>query len=500
MIHQSPSSDDWSLGRIISACWRYKWRGSFVCLLVIAAAGAALYIMPKVYASEAKLFVRLGRENMGLDPTVTAGNTVDVTATRDTEMNSILEHLRSQTLLEKVLETTDPAFTQLSAVDQQLAVRKLQQSISVDSPRGSTVIVLHLEGLDPVEAQGKLETFIDVYLADHIRINRNLRSHDFFEAQSKLLKQQLGDARNELRDAKTTAGIASIEGHRASLEGQIDKAELKLQETDASLSAVAAERRSLERSLQTVPEVLLAQFVEGTPNDGLAVMRQRLFELQTREKEILSKFTPAHPEAVAIAQLVQEVETALAQEEHDREKLMQAVLARKEADEASLTAQQGELRKQLTQLKGKLKTLNQHEATIGGLSDEVAQLESKYMAYLGDREQARLDDALRTDQITNVSILQEATLAPLPIRPQKASVLLLAGVIGMLAGLGVVLTSEQFTPKYPPNSLAAAHRATESDDNSEYHNAMRPGRNHPEWEDQPITNGQVPKESVNITN
>ncbi|MEW4452974.1 GNVR domain-containing protein [Bremerella sp. JC817] len=452
MMHQSTSTDEWSFGRILSACWRFKWRGILAGSVVIGLAIAALLILPKVYASEAKLFVRLGRENMGLDPTATTGGTVAITATRDTEMNSILEHLHSTKLLEEVLSKTSPGFDDLDPVHRQLALNELDKSISVDSPRGSTVIIIHLEDFSPTDAQAKLQTFVDAYLADHIRINRNLRSHDFFEEQSSLLKHQLADARNALRDAKTNAGIASIDGKRNTVEGQIDKAELRLQEVEVSLSAVAAEVESLETSLQDVPEELLAQFVEGTPNDGLAAMRQRLFELRTQEKEILSKFTPSHPEAIAISQLVADVEQALSEAEHNRANLMQAVLARKQADEASLMVQQGKLRDQLVQLTSQLKQLNENEALIGSLSDEVTQLESKYLAYVGDREQARLDEALRTDQITNVSILQEATISPLAIRPQKATVLLLAGVIGMLAGLGIVLTSEQFNPSQPSSA------------------------------------------------
>src|SRR5215475_9351413 len=45
--------------------------------LIALAIGAAVYLFaPRTYRSEAKIFLRLGRESVGLDPTATTGQTL----------------------------------------------------------------------------------------------------------------------------------------------------------------------------------------------------------------------------------------------------------------------------------------------------------------------------------------------------------------------------------------------------------------------------------------
>ena len=53
-----------------------------------AIAFCALTFLPRKYESEAKLFLRLGRESVALDPTATTGATMQIQETRDDEIDS----------------------------------------------------------------------------------------------------------------------------------------------------------------------------------------------------------------------------------------------------------------------------------------------------------------------------------------------------------------------------------------------------------------------------
>ena len=44
-----------------------------------------LVVMPRTYMSEARLFVRMGKESVGLDPTAVVGQTVQVEPSRKTK-------------------------------------------------------------------------------------------------------------------------------------------------------------------------------------------------------------------------------------------------------------------------------------------------------------------------------------------------------------------------------------------------------------------------------
>src|SRR5205823_1561886 len=83
-----------------------KAAACFIFMMVIAL--AVIFCWPRKYRSEAKLFVRVGRETVTLDPTATTGPVIPVELSRETEVNSVLEMLRSRIMLEKLVDEIGP--------------------------------------------------------------------------------------------------------------------------------------------------------------------------------------------------------------------------------------------------------------------------------------------------------------------------------------------------------------------------------------------------------
>src|SRR5947209_3567070 len=75
-------------------------------LAVMGAVTVYTFLSPRAYRSQAKLFVRLGRENATLDPTATVGQApvIAVPQSRENEINTAVEILKSRVLLEKVAD------------------------------------------------------------------------------------------------------------------------------------------------------------------------------------------------------------------------------------------------------------------------------------------------------------------------------------------------------------------------------------------------------------
>src|SRR5436309_2421482 len=90
-----------------------RHRGKAFCLFagIMLATGAAAALWPRAYASQAKLLLRLGRENVTLDPTATLGQApvVAVPPSLEHNINSVIEIIRSRALLEKVVDAFGPA-------------------------------------------------------------------------------------------------------------------------------------------------------------------------------------------------------------------------------------------------------------------------------------------------------------------------------------------------------------------------------------------------------
>ena len=118
------------------------------------------------------------------------------------------------------------------------------------------------------------------------------------------MPEKLSEASDALRVAKSETDIASVEGKRKLIETRIQKLEMDRQTAEAALSASRAKIASLEAAVAALPEQVHSQKVEGMPNVAGDSMRQMLYQLEIKEKELLSKYTEEHPKVIAIREQV----------------------------------------------------------------------------------------------------------------------------------------------------------------------------------------------------
>ncbi|HEY2881897.1 MAG TPA: GumC family protein [Pirellulales bacterium] len=95
-----------SLGSFVSIPWRHKGKVLATFAGVVLAAIVVTMLLPRSYRSEGKLLLRLGRENMALDPTATlaSSSVLTIQQSRENEINSVIEILRSRVVIEKVVD------------------------------------------------------------------------------------------------------------------------------------------------------------------------------------------------------------------------------------------------------------------------------------------------------------------------------------------------------------------------------------------------------------
>ena len=435
---------DFSVREIARIFFRYRRRGNAVfggCLILVV---IMLIICPRKYTSEARLFVRLGRENVTLDPTATtAGQIVSLSGNRESEINSVLEVLRSRSIIERVFETITPDAAQMSAGNRERAVSSLLKDISIYSPKASSVIVLTYKTGSPELAQNTLNTLLDVSLKEHLRVNRTSGSYKFFDEQADLLKKQLDEAGEALRDAKNRYGLVTLEGRRAALEQQLGSVKSQLRESEAGFAASEAKSGNLQKNVHELPAHLLQQLTGGTPSNALASMRQKLYELQAAEQELKSKLTPEHPKVISMHRQVQDMEKILRLETPNHTESVTALLANEQSNAASLAARIRSLQSQQKDLDQELHDLNENDLLVTQLERKVRLLDSNYVHYVTGLEQARIDQALKMEGISNINVVQAPTFAPKPSQPKKATTLLIGFAVSVIAALGTVLLSHQ---------------------------------------------------------
>jgi polysaccharide biosynthesis protein PslE len=444
---------------------------TFSCIMLVAI--AATILGQRVYTSEAKLFVRLGRESVSLDPTATTGQVVMVSETRENEINSILELLKSREILTSVVAAVGPRVvlgtdsadetTQAAGMFQSFnlfgpfsiddeAIKHLTNDLKIVAVRKSNVINISYEAKSPELARDVVANLIEQAREAHGRVNRIHGSHEFFASQASQLRDKVARLEVELVELKNASGVSSLGDQRVMKLQQITALEDTLLKTEANLTASNAELRTQQDLLKKIPQTIMTGETTGMPHSAAAAMREQLFALQVREKETASKYSEVHPltvlirDQVASLQAVLDREPVAPQVAHGLNTAHQEVSIaqlRGEASAASLQARTATVRGQLSNVRQELTKLNSHEVDMARLTREIEMETANYKKYAENLEQARIDHELEMKNISNLNVLQLPTCSITPTRPRRLLNLTL-GLFGALTmSLGVGLFLEQ---------------------------------------------------------
>jgi uncharacterized protein involved in exopolysaccharide biosynthesis len=181
-------------------------------------------------------------------------------------------------------------------------------------------------------------------------------------------------------------------------------------------------------------------------------MQLQLYALQLKYQELLAKYTEQHPAVAQTREQLQQAQEVWNREERSRsqvttgpnrahEETKLALLAQQPVL-ASLEAKAEALLAHLDQERGELAQLNANDVRLARAQRELELQEEEYKKYAGNLEQARIDQELELERISNVNVLQPATYQPKPVRPHKLLNLALGLLIGIFGAAGWAIAAE----------------------------------------------------------
>lgn len=471
--------------RVLESARRQKktillWIGGtlFLGLLVFVFA-------PRTYRSEARIFLRVGRESVGLDPTATTGqNMLLQQADRKDEVKSAIEVLKSRSVIAEAVDrlgadmvlgrrdangakkisltgiVTAPLHWLAAIVksvdpvsDREEAIIRMERHLYVGAERESTVIGIEYDADTPQLAQAVCDAIVDVYQQENMRIHRSDESRPFFTEQQDRLRSQLDDALESVRKVKNELGLSSVQERRTSLETQFNAVELDRLNTEQQLATSQARIVDLEHQLTLVPERLVGS-KKSVPNQGADLLRQQLYALEVKAMDLQARYSDSHPLVKAAKDQLTEAKQVLTQQSEARMETTDDInpihrnlsleFKREQSAVAGLKARATELGQQKESVLSGLRAINDQDLKLDQLTRQADLARDKYLQYARNMEEARIDIALQNERISNVSVLQPATLAEKPVSPSKpllaAATLLLA-----IAGAGALtLGRERF--------------------------------------------------------
>ncbi len=325
-----------SLLHLAHVIWRHKGKMLACFVAVVGLATVAALFWPKTFRSEGKLLVRLGRENMAIDPTATIGATPMLTfqPSRENEINSIIEIMHSRVLIEKVVDAigpevlmesstsptllSDDGSSSSSALVRAAAIRMLSKSLNVEAARKSDVVLISYDAGSPALAQNVVSRMIEFFLEEHVRLNRTPGAQEFLAKQTAEIRQRLQDKETDLRKLQDETGLADAAAQRTIVVNRIGRLEDDLLQASTALSSIEAEVARLQEQLKSLPEQQVHEQTVGMPNQAADGMRQQLYALEMREQELATKFTDDHPQLQQVRSQIADAQAVLNHEQGPR--------------------------------------------------------------------------------------------------------------------------------------------------------------------------------------
>ena len=217
-------------------------RKELIALLSVVALISAILVWfcwPLPCQSEAPLLIKYVKDTR--PPELMAEGEAQMTSpdsNGENTINSEIEILTSQDLVNTVVEVLSPGRILAKAgggTNRLEAGHLVKSGFTAGVAMKSDVINLVFSGPDPEMVQPILSQIIGSYLKGHADIHRP-EFNEFLIRETDTVKGKLQETESALRDAKTRAGIVSLDDNKKSLEEMTLKIQQKLYDADVELA------------------------------------------------------------------------------------------------------------------------------------------------------------------------------------------------------------------------------------------------------------------------
>lgn len=467
---------------LIADAWAYRWSAFLMILLLAPLMALSVFLIPAKFDSEAQLLVRLGRGAVSIDPTANLSQTVSLQESRLAQVNSVKELLASREMRERVVKeigsarilkphgvvetslsnlialipsTSHESLGELSSegVESQIeleeAVKALDSALYISAPKDAYTIKLRIRTGDPFLSRDLMKSYVDHYQKFHVESHMASGSLAFFEEQATEALERATNTQAQLRDAKTSRNIVELATAKSTLGSLIATNKQDLLTTESELAFANAELAKLNEQIAVLPEQIETQTTRGIPRVSGSGMRQRLYDLEVAYQELAVKFTSEHPKMVALREQLKAASEIAQTEAGDQPQTLESInpvrqqleLAYKTttARLAGTETKRKNLQSQLDKLNQELAKLNQDEVEINELAWAASLSESEYFRSATARATARQINDLDKQFLSEISVVQPATLSIKKSTPKRLILLALATAFACAFGIGQAL-------------------------------------------------------------
>jgi uncharacterized protein involved in exopolysaccharide biosynthesis/Mrp family chromosome partitioning ATPase len=399
-------------------------------------------VMKPVYSSHAKLFVRYVLDRPEINPDSQGANILSASSGNGSVLSSEREILASLDVAKEVAETVGPekilaAFGGGTNLLQAAGV--VRSGIGVTAQGQSEVMVVSFQHPTREVVQPVLNALIQAYLQKHVEVRQGtLFSESHYSEQLTALRRKLAVTEDELKKVLTGAGVISVADAKRTYGTQIEKFKGELLDAKGELFALEATLN--DDALSTVSTNSMDASIPADKLDYYATVLAGLNELRKRERELLLKYTEAHPLVTAARESIAQLKQKKSELEKEHPGL---ALSGGSSAGTDLTVELAKIRALKSKVRSYESLLTNLQAEAVNLLDvepRIAELErqreeeAKSLQYVSSSLDRARADEISGNRVTGINIVE----TPTPPGPDdKKIVKMMGAVFGAFFGLGL---------------------------------------------------------------
>ena len=343
------------------------------------------------------------------------------------------ELMTSRPIVDKVIETLGLRQRLPELARSADPVRTLQNAIIVEPRRNTRLVSVKFEHTDPPLAAEVTNALARQYVKHNldIKLRGAQEAMTWLNEQMTSLRGKVQESSVALQNYRVKAGIMGLQEQRQITAQKIIDFNKQYLEAQAQRLSVEAKMNELQRTsdrggAQTIFTVADSALIQK--------LKQEASDLETTKAKLSKIYKDKHPEVLKVDAQIEQVNQRIDAETKNMLRAVQTEFRVARAREETLLGNVNRLRTEAQEL-------NEKEIQYLNLQRESDSNQQLYEAVLKRLKETGVTGGLETN---NISVIEEATLPRVPVRPRKTVNLIISVLVGLLVGVGTALTIEYF--------------------------------------------------------
>lgn len=337
----------------------------------------------------------------------------------------------------------------LGLVEKQTPVERLatqlSKNFSVTHAPGSSVMEVSFTWSDPEVAQKIVKRWIEEYELERTSTLGRKSLYSFYETEAGATQARILDYQRQIEKILNTLGAVSIDERLSDIARNLNNLKSEhlnttraVASTQSGLDTIQAQLNSMKKEISIGRQMSL--------NPDRQDLAQRINAKLIERQEMLRTFKETAPPVKALDAAIANLQALLKSEnavvQRSENLAPNPVFTRLQNSYADQQASLSRLKTQAAQQAVQLAKLEQErrdalalEPELSRLQRELAAAEKSFALYSDSTEKARIDRELDKSRISNIAVIEQATLNPNRVFPKSLLMLFLAIPISLAVGL-----------------------------------------------------------------